>query len=309
MKKALITGITGQDGSYLTELLLAKGYTIHGIVRRSSSLARTRLEHIYRARHFEREKLYLEYGDMTDGSSLRTIITRVAPDEVYNLAAQSHVRVSFDTPEYTVDVADVGTLRLLEALRDYQKLTGKAVRYYQASSSEMFGSTPPPQNETTPFHPRSPYAIAKVAGFWHTVNYREAYAMHCSNGILFNHESERRGENFVTRKITLAAGRIKVGLQKDLVSGQSRCPARLGLREGLCRGDVADVAAGKAGRLRAWPPGESRSVREFLDGELRSARAELAGLREDGCVLHPSQRGGFSEGRRHKGAAETRLAA
>ena len=138
-----------------------------------SSLTRTRLEHIYRARHFEREKLYLEYGDMTDGSSLRTIITRVAPDEVYNLAAQSHVRVSFDTPEYTVDVADVGTLRLLEALRDYQKQTGKAVRYYQASSSEMFGSTPPPQNETTPFHPRSPYAIAKVAGYWHTVNYRE----------------------------------------------------------------------------------------------------------------------------------------
>jgi GDPmannose 4,6-dehydratase len=263
MKKALITGITGQDGSYLTELLLAKGYTIHGIVRRSSSLTRTRLEHVYRARHFEREKLYLEYGDMTDGSSLRTIITRVAPDEIYNLAAQSHVRVSFDTPEYTVDVADVGTLRLLEALRDYQKQTGKAVRYYQASSSEMFGSTPPPQNETTPFHPRSPYAIAKVAGYWHTVNYREAYAMHCNNGILFNHESERRGENFVTRKITLAAGRIKVGLQKELYLGN------LDARRDW--GHAKDYVEAMWLMLQQEKPddyvvatGESRSVRDFL---------------------------------------------
>jgi GDPmannose 4,6-dehydratase len=289
MKRALITGITGQDGSYLTELLLAKGYTVHGIVRRSSSMARTRLEHIYRARHFEREKLYLEYGDMTDGSSLRTIITRVAPDETYNLAAQSHVRVSFDTPEYTVDVADVGTLRLLEALRDYQKQTGKTARYYQASSSEMFGSTPPPQNETTPFHPRSPYAIAKVAGYWHTVNYREAYGLHSSNGILFNHESERRGENFVTRKITLAAGRIKVGLQKELYLGN--------LDAKRDWGHAKDYVEAMWLMLQQEKPddyvvatGESRSVRDFLD-----ASFGLLGLnwqdhvKTDAFYLRPSE--------------------
>jgi GDPmannose 4,6-dehydratase len=263
MKRALITGITGQDGSYLTELLLAKGYVVHGIVRRSSSMARTRLEHIYGMRHFEREKLYLEYGDMTDGSSLRTIISRVAPDDVYNLASQSNVRVSFDTAAYSVNVADMGCLRLLEALRDYQKLTGKAVRYYQASSSEMFGSTPPPQNEETPFHPRSPYAIAKVAGYWHTVNYREAYRMHCSNGILFNHESERRGENFVTRKITLAAARIKVGLQKHLYLGN--------LEAKRDWGHARDYVEAMWLMLQQEEPddyvvatGESRSVSEFL---------------------------------------------
>lgn len=218
-KRALITGITGQDGSYLAELLLSKGYTVYGMVRRSSSLSRSRLETIYRDPKIERTPLLLEYGDLADGLSLRRVIDLAQPDEIYNLAAQSHVRISFDQPEYTADVNGTGALRMLEALRDYVKATDKEVRYYQASSSEMFGSTPPPQSERTPFHPRSPYGVSKVAAFWHTVNHREAYGLHCSNGILFNHESERRGENFVTRKITRAAGRIKVGLQQKLVLG------------------------------------------------------------------------------------------
>jgi GDPmannose 4,6-dehydratase len=289
MKKALITGITGQDGSYLTELLLAKGYTVYGIVRRSSVMTRTRLEHIYRARHFERERLYLEYGDMTDGSALHHILSRVEPDEVYNLAAQSHVRVSFDIPEYTVDVAAVGTLRLLEALRDHQKQTGRSVRYYQASSSEMFGAAPPPQSEKTPFHPRSPYAIAKVAAYWHTINYREAYGLHCSNGILFNHESERRGENFVTRKITLAAGRIKVGLQQELYLGNLDAKRDWGY--------ARDYVEAMWLMLQQEQPddyvvatGESRSVREFLD-----ASFGLLGLnwqdhvKTDAFYLRPSE--------------------
>ncbi|MEI8138755.1 MAG: GDP-mannose 4,6-dehydratase [bacterium] len=215
VKKALITGITGQDGSYLAELLLQKGYEVTGIVRRSSSISRTRIDHL-----LDRNlKLHLEYGDLADSSSLRHVMTKVQPDEVYNLAAQSHVRISFDQPEYTADVTGLGVLRVLEAIRDYNNATGSKVRFYQASSSEMFGAAKPPQSEATPFHPRSPYAVAKVAGFWQTVNYRESYDMHASNGILFNHESERRGENFVTRKITRAAGRIKVGLQKNLALG------------------------------------------------------------------------------------------
>jgi len=218
-KKALITGITGQDGSYLAEFLLEKGYQVYGLVRRSSSTPKPRLEHLYTEPHLRQANLFLEYGDMSDGSSLRNLLTRICPDEIYNLAAQSHVRISFDLPEYTADVTDLGPLRLLEATRDFVKTSGKAVRFYQASSSEMFGSAPPPQNENTPFRPRSPYAISKVAAYWHTVNYREAYGLHTSNGILFNHESERRGENFVTRKITRAAGRIKVGLQQKLFLG------------------------------------------------------------------------------------------
>jgi GDPmannose 4,6-dehydratase len=216
-KKALITGITGQDGSYLAELLLDKGYDVVGIVRRSSSISRSRIDHVLESR--PGAALRLEYGDLADSSSLRHVMTKAQPDEVYNLAAQSHVRISFDQPEYTADVTALGVLRVLEAIRDYNVSTGNKVRFYQASSSEMFGAAPPPQGESTPFHPRSPYAVAKVAGFWQTVNYREAYGMHASNGILFNHESERRGENFVTRKITRAAGRIKAGLQKDLFLG------------------------------------------------------------------------------------------
>jgi len=215
-KCALISGITGQDGSYLAEFLLEKGYRVYGMVRRSSSVQKTRIDHIYRDPHLTDVPLYLEYGDLADASSIRHVLTKVQPDEVYNLAAQSHVRVSFDQAEYTFDVTGTGVLRFLEAIRDYRDTASKKVRFYQASSSEMFGSSPPPQNEDTPFRPRSPYAVAKVASFWHTVNYREAYNLHCSNGILFNHESERRGENFVTRKITRAAGLIKVGLQKKL---------------------------------------------------------------------------------------------
>ena len=216
-KRALITGITGQDGSYLAEFLLRKGYEVHGIRRRSSSIDPVRIEHLY-AEHINKD-LFLEYGDLSDGSALRRLLLRVRPDEIYNLAAQSHVRISFEQAEYTMDVTGLGVVRVLEAMRDYVDTTGQQVRYYQASSSEMFGSTKPPQNEETPFHPRSPYGVAKVAAFWATVNWREAYGLHCSNGILFNHESERRGENFVTRKITRAAGRIKVGLRDLLILG------------------------------------------------------------------------------------------
>jgi len=216
MKKALVTGITGQDGSYLTEFLLAKGYEVHGLIRRSSSFNTSRLDHIYRDPHDAGARLFLHYGDLTDASGLRDVLTRIRPDEVYNLAAQSHVRVSFDQPVYTVHTGALGTIMLLEAIRDTQL----PVRFYQASSSEMYGKAAEiPQRETTPFHPRSPYACAKVFSFYQTVNYRESYGMFCCNGILFNHESERRGETFVTRKITRAATRIKEGLQDKLFLG------------------------------------------------------------------------------------------
>ncbi len=215
MKKALITGITGQDGSYLTELLLEKGYEVHGIIRRASNFNTQRIDHLIENPEIYNQKLFLHYGDMTDGSRLVTLIARLAPDEVYNLAAQSHVRVSFDEPEYTGDTVGLGTTRLLEAIR----ITGVNSKFYQASSSEMFGATPPPQNEETPFYPRSPYGAAKVYSYWMTKNYREAYGIFACNGILFNHESERRGETFVTQKIALAAARIAHGKQKELVLG------------------------------------------------------------------------------------------
>lgn len=219
MKKALISGITGQDGSYLAEFLLAKDYDVHGIVRRASTFNTDRLEHIYADPHEPDTSIHLHYGDVTDGAGLRHVFENVQPDEVYNLAAQSHVRVSFDQAEYTADVVATGTLRLLEALREYVSSSGKQVRFYQAGSSEMFGSTKPPQNERTPFYPRSPYAVAKVAAHWYAVNYREAYGLFVCNGILFNHESQRRGETFVTRKITRALGRLRLGLQKKLYLG------------------------------------------------------------------------------------------
>jgi GDPmannose 4,6-dehydratase len=219
MHIALITGITGQDGSYLAELLLGKGYTVHGVIRRSSSFNTGRIDHLYRDRHEKGVKLHLHYGDMLDGASLWQILGKTAPDEVYNLAAQSHVRTSFDQPIYTAETVAIGSLQLLEAVRDLRDATGKDIRLYQASSSEMFGSSAPPQNEDTPFRPRSPYACAKVQAFWQTVNYREAYGLFVCNGILFNHESPRRGETFVTRKITRAATRIKVGLQNALFLG------------------------------------------------------------------------------------------
>jgi len=219
-RRAIITGITGQDGSYLAELLLEKGYEVHGIIRRSATFNTARIDHLYRDPHDRGARLFLHYGDLTDGNGLSRIFQQTKPDEVYNLGAQSHVRVSFDQPIFTADVDALGTLRVLEAVRSYQEWSGKQVRYYQASSSEMFGKVREvPQKETTPFHPRSPYGAAKVFGHWITVNYRESYGMHASSGILFNHESPRRGETFVTRKITRAAGRIKLGLQKRLYLG------------------------------------------------------------------------------------------
>jgi GDPmannose 4,6-dehydratase len=214
-RTAVITGITGQDGSYLAELLLDKGYTVHGLMRRSSSFNTERIDHIYEDPHTPDRRLVLHHADLSDGVALVNLLRDVRPDEVYNLGAQSHVRVSFDAPLYTGDVTGLGALRLLEAIR----ASGVRTRLYQASSSEMFGATPPPQNETTPFHPRSPYGCAKVMAYWTTVNYREAYGLHAVNGILFNHESPRRGETFVTRKITRAVARIRAGLQEHLYLG------------------------------------------------------------------------------------------
>ncbi|WOQ70007.1 GDP-mannose 4,6-dehydratase [Microbacterium limosum] len=214
-KRALITGITGQDGSYLTELLLAKGYEVHGMIRRASTFNTSRIDHLYVDPHDPAAKLFLHYGDLSDGARLVTLMAEINPDEVYNLAAQSHVRVSFDEPEHTADTTGTGTIRLLEAVR----LSGIKTKFYQASSSELYGATPPPQNEDTPFYPRSPYAAAKLYSYWITKNYREAYDMFAVNGILFNHESPRRGETFVTRKITRAVARIKAGVQKDIYLG------------------------------------------------------------------------------------------
>ncbi|MEV4261836.1 GDP-mannose 4,6-dehydratase [Kribbella sp. NPDC049584] len=215
MKKALVTGITGQDGSYLAELLLAKGYEVHGLIRRASTFNTKRIDHLYEDPHAEDKRLFLHYGDLTDGSRLVTLLASIQPSEVYHLAAQSHVRVSFDEPEYTGDTTGMGTTRLLEAIR----MIGLDCRFYQASSSEMFGATPPPQNEDTPFYPRSPYGAAKLYGYWMTRNYREAYDMFAVNGILFNHESPRRGETFVTRKISRAVAAIKLGRQDRLYLG------------------------------------------------------------------------------------------
>jgi GDPmannose 4,6-dehydratase len=218
MKKALITGITGQDGSYLAELLLNKGYEVHGIIRRSSTFNTSRINHLYTDPHIHGTKLFLHYGDLADSSQMTKLLYELRPEEIYNLGAQSHVRVSFDIPEYTGDVTGLSTVRLLEAIRESG--LDKGVRFYQASSSEMFGKVHEvPQSETTPFHPRSPYGCAKVFAYWLTANYREAYNLHASNGILFNHESPRRGETFVTRKITRAATRIKMGLQNELFLG------------------------------------------------------------------------------------------
>ena len=263
MPKALITGITGQDGSYLAEFLLARGYEVHGIVRRASTFNTGRIEHLYRDPHDPEARLRLHYGDLTDSSGLRVLLERIQPDEVYNLGAQSHVRISFDQPEYTADVVALGTLRLLEAIRDYQARTGRAVRFYQAGSSEMFGNAPPPQNERTPFHPRSPYGVAKVFAHWQTVNYREAYGLFAANGILFNHESERRGETFVTRKITRAATRISLGLQERCYLGN--LDAR---RDWGYTGDYVEamwlIVQRDAPDDFIIATGESHTVREFL---------------------------------------------
>jgi GDPmannose 4,6-dehydratase len=214
-RKALITGITGQDGSYLAELLIAKGYEVHGLIRRASTFNTQRINHLYLDSHNPDAKLFLHYGDLTDGTRLVTLLDKIMPDEIYNLAAQSHVRVSFDEPEYTGDTTGLGTIRLLEAVRQ----VSPSARFYQASSSEMFGAANPPQSEETEFYPRSPYGVAKVYSYWITKNYREAYGLFTTNGILFNHESPRRGETFVTRKITRAVARISVGQQKELFLG------------------------------------------------------------------------------------------
>ncbi len=215
MKKALITGITGQDGSYLAELLLDKGYEVHGLIRRASTFNTHRIDHLFKDLHDPEARMYLHYGDLSVSAHLTSLLADIQPDEVYHLGAQSHVRVSFDTPEYTGDITGLGTIRLLEAIRK----TGSKARFYQASSSEMFGAAPPPQHELTPFHPQSPYAAAKVYSYYVIKNYRDAYNIFASNGILFNHESPRRGETFVTRKITRAATRIKMGLQEKLFLG------------------------------------------------------------------------------------------
>jgi GDPmannose 4,6-dehydratase len=215
VRRAFITGITGQDGSYLAELLLSKGYEVHGLIRRASTFNTARIDHLYVDPHLPDARLFLHYGDLSDGARLVTLLSKVAPDEVYNLAAQSHVRVSFEEPEHTADTTGTGTVRLLEAVR----LSGIDTRFYQASSSELYGASPPPQNESTPFHPRSPYAAAKLYSFWITKNYREAYGIFASNGILFNHESPRRGETFVTRKITRAVAAIKAGRQNYVYMG------------------------------------------------------------------------------------------
>jgi GDPmannose 4,6-dehydratase len=260
VKRALITGITGQDGSYLAEQLLEKGYEVHGLVRRSSSFNTERIDSLYRDPHEKGVKLFLHHGDLSESSRLVRLVYEIEPHEVYHLGAQSHVRVSFDVPEYTSDITGMGTVRLLEAIRD----AGVKPRFYQASSSEMYGSTPPPQNEESPFHPRSPYAVAKVMAYWMTVNYRESYGMFAVNGILFNHEAGRRGETFVTRKITRALARIQAGLQEKLYLGNLDAQRDWGY--------APDYTDAMWRMLQADEPedyviatGEMHSVRDFLD--------------------------------------------
>jgi GDPmannose 4,6-dehydratase len=260
-KRALITGITGQDGSYLAELLLEKGYEVHGIIRRSSSFNTDRIDHIYSDPHFPSNQLFLHYGDLSDGSALARLIGKIEPDEVYNLGAQSHVRVSFDAPEYTADIDATGTLRLLESIRE----VGIKPRFYQASSSEMYGLVQEvPQKETTPFYPRSPYGCAKVFSYWITVNYRESYGMHASNGILFNHESPRRGETFVTRKITRAVARIKAGLQQKLFLGNLDAKRDWGYAKEYVEA-MWLMLQQPEGDDYVVATGETHSVREFLE--------------------------------------------
>ncbi|NET57095.1 MAG: GDP-mannose 4,6-dehydratase [Symploca sp. SIO2E6] len=264
-KRALITGITGQDGSYLSEFLLEKNYDVHGIIRRTSTFNTDRIDHLYQDPHEPAAKLFLHYGDLTDGVTLRRILEEVKPREIYNLGAQSHVRVSFDTPEYTVDSVAMGTLRILEAIRDYRHRTGDDVRFYQAGSSEMFGKVQEvPQKETTPFYPRSPYSCAKVYAHWQTINHRESYEIFACNGILFNHESPRRGETFVTRKITRAIARIVAGKQKELYLGNLDAKRDWGYAK--------DYVKAMWMMLQQPEPddyvvatGETHSIREFLD--------------------------------------------
>jgi len=278
MKKALITGVTGQDGSYLARLLLSKGYEVHGIMRRTSTFNTDRIDDIYLDPHESGSRIFLHYGDLTDATSLRRILEKTVPDEVYNLGAQSHVRVSFDQPEYTADAVATGTLRMLEAIRDYGAAAHAPIRFYQAGSSEMFGKAAPPQSETTPFYPRSPYGVSKVAAHWYAVNYREAYGLFICNGILFNHESPQRGETFVTRKITRALGRIKHGLQTKLYLGNLDAKRDWGF--------AGDYVEAMWLMLQQPSPddyviatGETHTVREFL-----AEAAGYAGIDWNACV-------------------------
>ncbi len=267
MKKALITGITGQDGSYLLELLLEKGYEVHGIIRRSSSFNTGRIDHLYNNPEVQGKKMFLHYGDVTDTSNLNRLLEKIEPNEIYNLAAQSHVKVSFEIPEYTAEVDAVGTLRFLDAIRE----TGLRTKFYQASTSELFGKVQEiPQTEKTPFYPRSPYGVAKLYGFWIIINYREAYGLYACNGILFDHESPRRGETFVTRKITLAAARIKLGLQNKLTVGNLYSKRDWGYAPEYCEGMWRMLQQEKPDDF-ILATGETHSVKEFIDvvfGEL-----------------------------------------
>jgi GDPmannose 4,6-dehydratase len=267
-KRALITGISGQDGSYLAELLLGKRYEVHGIVRRSSSFNTDRIDHLYHDPHEQGVRLFTHYGDLSDSVALVKLLYELQPDEIYHLGAQSHVRVSFDIPEYTFDITGAGTVRLLEAVRE----AGVKTRFYQASSSEMFGAAPPPQNENTPFHPRSPYGVAKVAAYWATVNYREAYDMFAVNGILFNHESPRRGETFVTRKITRAVARIAAGLQDKLYLGNLDAQRDWGYAPDYVEAMWLMLQADAAEDF-VIATGETHSVREAV--EIAFARQDL----------------------------------
>src|SRR5271170_6687724 len=269
-KKALISGITGQDGSYLAELLLSKGYEVHGIIRRSSSFNTERIDHLYQDRHVTGVKLFLHYGDLSDSASLMRLLHELQPDEVYHLGAQSHVRVSFDVPEYTGDVTGLGTTRLLEAIRE----TAPKARFYQASSSEMYGLVQAvPQREDTPFYPRSPYGAAKVYAYWMTVNYRESYQMHASNGILFNHESPRRGETFVTRKITRALARIKAGLQTELYLGNLEAKRDWGYAPEYVEAMWLMLQQEKSDDY-VIATGETHSVQEFLETDFGYANLD-----------------------------------
>lgn len=289
MRKALITGVTGQDGSYLAEFLLARNYQVHGIVRRASTFNTGRIDHLYRDAHDPGARLFLHYGDLTDGSSLRRILHKVEPDEIYNLGAQSHVKVSFDQAEYTADVVATGTLRLLEALRDYSATAQRQVRMYQAGSSEMFGAASPPQNEGTAFYPRSPYAASKIAAYWYCVNYREAYSLFIANGLLFNHESPLRGETFVTRKITRAVGKISLGLQQKLYLGNLEARRDWGF--------AGDYVEAMWRMLQQDSPddfviatGEAHSVRDFVEAAFGHAGLDWADFVElDTRYLRPTE--------------------
>ncbi len=282
MKKAIITGITGQDGSYLTELLLSKGYEVHGIVRRTSTFNRARIEHLYLGNKEFGGKLFLHYGDITDTNSLNMLIRRIGPDEIYNLAAQSHVKVSFEVPDYTAEVNAIGTLRLLDAIRE----SGVVTKFYQASSSELFGKAKEvPQNEQTPFYPRNPYSVAKLYAYWIVVNYREAYNIFACNGILFNHESPRRGESFVTRKISLSAVRIKLGLQEKLSLGNLKARRDWGYSPEYVEGMWSMLQLSEPDDF-VLATGESHTVREFAEQAFKEIGLELVwkgeGINEKG---------------------------